>query len=131
MDRVEDQLTETDGSPALVGVHYQLHCYVCGAGCTKPSPFEGWVTFTQIMRNRPDGCRFAIAQLVPLLHNNNPDPSTPLFITTEPAGPFVAFDLYTPRSVRANGFIPAPPPLWTSESVDGLVMKAMALYGRE
>ena len=112
----------TAGGTPMVGMHYQLHCYVCGHGCTKPSPFDSWATFTQIFRNRPDGCRFAVARLVPVFE-------------THPRGPYVAWDLHDDELVRGkrvgpSGLIAPPPALWRSDSVDGLVMKAMALYDR-
>lgn len=117
MERAEDLLT-TEDALALIGIHYQLHCYVCGRACTKPSPFDGWATFTQIMQQRPDGCRFAVARIVPVFG-------------TKPQGPYLVWDLFLPRAVHNNGWINAPKPLWRSASVDGLVMKAMALYDRE
>ena len=120
----------------LVGLHYQLLAYVCGAACTKPSPFEGWATFTQIFNSRPDGCRFAVARIIPLHRNPNPDPNTPLVSSGEPTGPFVVWDLYdkelvSGKRVGASGSIAPPPALWLSDSSDGLIMKAMALYDRD
>ncbi len=134
MSAAEDRLGQ-EGEPAAVGLHYLLHGYVCGGGCFKPSTFEGWATFTQIFNARPDGCRYAIAQLVPIRVNPDSDPNTPLVLHDQPLERFACFDLYDERLVRGTplrnrGLMPAPEPRWTAHSADALVMKAMALYDR-
>lgn len=113
----------------LVGLHYRLCAYVCGRGCIKPSPFEGWVTFTQILQQRPDGCRFAVAQMVPMVRDED---GTARF-TGVPQGPFVVWDLHDEELVRGkrtgpNGLVMPPPPLWMGESEDGMVMRAVLSY---
>lgn len=105
------------------GLHYKLECYICGPSCIQPSPFEGWVTFPRIFQQRPDGCRFAVAQLVPVFEDR-------------PEGDYLVWDLLTEeltmgRGLYAHGYLRAPAPLWQSPSLDGLIMKAMALYDRE
>lgn len=115
---------------AYVGLHYKLSCYVCGPACTKPSPFEGWVTFEQIFTKRPDGCRFAVAQGVPLRRNTDPNPNTPLFYHEGPTGDFLVWDLFNDRLTRGVVPLRPPVPVWTGSTEDGLIMKAMALYGK-
>lgn len=118
--------------PPMVGLHYRLCAYVCGKGCSKPSPFgdDTWATFTQIFNSRPDGCRFAIAQMVRMRRV----PGTDEFASDEqPSGPFVVWDLFDEQLVRgkradADGLLSPPPPKWMGEGEDGMIMKAMALY---
>lgn len=112
----------------IVGMHYKLCAYVCGKGCTKPSPFEGWATFTQIFNSRPDGCRYAVAQRVPLLAQSGTTVSH-----GEPSGPYVVWDLLDDLLVKGkrtapSGLLMPPPPVWLGDSEDGMIMKAMALY---
>lgn len=119
------------------GLRYKLECYICGPSCIQPSPFEGWATFSQIFQRRPDGCRFAIAQAVPLYREPSSDPSTPLIRTgSQPVGDYLCWDLLTDdlvlgRNMLQRGWLGTPVPLWQSPSLDGLIMKAMALYDRE
>ena len=114
----------------MAAVHYLLHGYVCAGGCFTPSPFEGWVTFTLIFQRRPDGCRYAIAQEVPLVQE---DPMS--VVCGQPEPEWICWDLQSDALVfgtpsRQRGLLPPPPVLWRSTSVDGLVMKATALYDR-
>lgn len=100
------------------GLHYQLEAYVCGPACIKPSPFEGWATFAQIFNARPDGCRFAVARMVPVFAEG-------------PDGPFVVWDLRDAGVhpyPRALNFVRPPHPTWQGDTADGMIMKAMALY---
>jgi len=118
----------------MVGFHWVLSAYVCGAACIKPSPFTGPVTFSQIMNDRPDKCRFAIAQRVPLRLDKSW--SAGLFMTGDPTGPFVVWDLFDDELVRGKRTGPSglmsPPPAWfLCDSEDGAIMKAQALYDRE
>lgn len=120
-----------------IGAHYQLSCFVCGRGCTKASPFEGWATFAQIFNARPDGCRYAVARVVPLVVNWSMRRPTTVSNAAEPAGDFIAWDLYDDSLMSGFNFagqggtwITPPPVLWRSEHEDGLVMKCMALYER-
>lgn len=117
----------------IVGLHYQLHGYVCGKGCIKPSPFEGAATFTQIFQKRPDGCRFAVAQCYGLERNPT---SYEVTASRHPSGPFVCWDLLDDELVKGrrtgpSGLIMPPPPLWMGPSADGLIMKAVHLYDQE
>lgn len=107
----------------LAGVHYHLEAYVCRGGCTKPSPFEGWATFTLIFQQRPHECRYAVARLVPVF-------------SYEPAGPYLCWDLWDDsllggQNTQRNGLITPPFPLWQGPSPDALIMKAVMLYDRE
>jgi hypothetical protein len=103
----------------LAGMHYHLEAYVCGAGCVRPSPFDGWATFTLIFQQRPSGCRFAIAQIVPVF-------------SYEPIGPYVCWDLHEDlTTMPGNNLLTPPWPKWQGENADALIMKAMALYERE
>lgn len=120
--------------PLLVGLHFHLHAYICGNGCVKPSPFEAWATFTQIFQQRPNNCRFAVAQMVPLKQQFGH------VGYKGPEGDFLCWDLYdddllvTQRArsrARNDGLLGAPVPKWQGPSADALVMKAMALYDRE
>lgn len=111
-------------SDTLAGIHYKLEGYICGAGCVKPSPFEGWATFTLIFQQRPNNCRFAVARLVPVFEY-------------EPRGPWLCWDLFDDvltmgqNTQQLGGLITPPWPKWQGASADALIMKAMALYDRE
>lgn len=124
MTKYDDTVSGTINQRPLAGIHYHLEGYVCGAGCVKPSPFEGWVTFTLIFQQRPNACRFAIAKLVPVY-------------SYEPQGPWLCWDLYADALTREinthkpGGLIPPPWPKWQADSADALIMKAIALYERE
>lgn len=110
-------MSDPDAARRMTGYHYQLCCYVCGNGCLKPSPFEGWASFTQIFQQRPDTCRYAVARIIPVFHN-------------EPAGPFVCWDLYDDKllSLTYRRYVVPPPPVWEGPTEDGVTMKAMMLY---
>lgn len=113
------------------GLHYKLSCYVCGPGCTKPNPVGGWMTFERIFQLRPDKCRFAVARKVPLIAKGVTVTSGP-----SPTGPWLCWDLWAEvltdmRNLQRDGrILRAPDPIWTSDSEDGLIMKALALYER-
>ena len=103
----------------LVNVHYLLHSYVCGQGCVRPTPFEGWATFTQIFQQCPDACRFAVAKIAADL-------------PYQPQGPYVCWDFHDDTLTNpTGGTVTAPWPKWQGPSADGLIMKAMALYDRD
>lgn len=114
-----------------VGLHWRLICYVCGPGCTKPSPFEGWATFAQIFTNRPDGCRFAVAQRVPFgkVRTAGGRMSGP-----GPDGPFVVWDLLDPSLIggfnlqHGDSAIQPPEPRWQGDNEEGMIMTAMMLH---
>lgn len=119
----------------MVVVHYLLHGYVCGGSCFQPSPFEGWASFTQIFQRRPDQCRYAIAQAVPLKQVDAEADGWKRVVTTGPEGDWLCWDLFDDSLVlgaplRNRGLIAAPRPLWRAPNPDALVMKAMALYDR-
>jgi hypothetical protein len=113
-----------------VGLHYQLSCYVTRAS-TRPSPFEGWATFAQIFRARPDDHRFAVAQRI-VLSNAGEGIATRIVYDVEHT--WLAWDFHHPHlagGINAqDGLIHPPAPIWTGPSEDGLIMKAMALYDR-
>ena len=113
----------------MVGLHYDLRAYILGKAHIQPSPFgEGsWATFTQIFQKRPDGCRFAVAQMVPLKVSGSGVVSRP------PSGPFVVWDMFDDLLVKGkrtgpSGLLMPPPPLWMGETEDGMVMKALMLF---
>lgn len=119
----------------LIGYHYQLAGYVCGAACYRPETGISIMTFISIWNNRPDTCRFAIVRTVPLLRNIDPSPSTAVFNVGEPAGDWLCWDLLDDKLIetmrrRPEGLGCVPDPIWQAPSKDGLIMKAMALYGR-
>lgn len=118
-------LTEVDPPAA----HYNLCAYVCGPACIRPSPFEGWATFLQIFQQRPDGCRFAIAQRVPLLRTG---PASVAY-ADRPEDRFICWDLFDDSLFRTrfDMRLLAPTPVWTGDTEDGVVMKAMALYEQD
>lgn len=65
----------------------------------------------------------------------NTDPGGPLVDHGEPLERWVCWDLQADALVhgtplRNRGLISAPEPLWTANSADALVMKAMMLYDR-
>lgn len=41
---------------------YRVRAYVCEAGRIAWMPYEGTMTFDEIFRRNPDGCRFAIVE---------------------------------------------------------------------
>lgn len=116
-----------------VAYHYRLACYVGPHGNVRESPLEGWATFADIFNRRPDQFRYAIAQGVPLVLTTISCTRDVVTAADEPAGAFICWDLYTDdlargRGLTRRGFMHTPAPLWTSDSLDGLVMKAIALY---
>lgn len=117
----------------FIGLHYRLCGYVARDRIVEP-PFDKPVTFTQIMNERPQDCRFAVAQAVKLRRNPDRRASTPLFLTDDaPSGPCVVWDLFDDQLVRGqrtdpNGLIMPPPPLWMNDSEDGMLMKALTFY---
>lgn len=122
-----------EGADETVGYHFQLECYVGPGGDVRASPFEGWATFPQIFARRPDKFRFAVARMVPLKRVTVSAQRDVVEAGDEPAGDWLVWDLLSKditngRSLRNNGILPTPPPLWQSEHLDGLVMKCVALY---
>lgn len=118
-------------SPASVASHYQLCCYVCGPGCTKPSPFEGWATFEQIVINRPNNCRFAVGRRVPFfVVGEATETRGPTVRVGEPTGEFFVWDLFAVASPPAGRrtLLQAPEPLWTGPTEEAMTMKAMMMY---
>ncbi len=121
-------------SSALVGLHFQLECYVGPGGALRASPFEGWATFAQILVRRPDKYRFAVARRVPLKLVRITATRDIVEAGDAPAGEWLAWDLLSDAvtrgaSLRSTGKLPSSPPaLWESEHLDGLVMKCIALY---
>jgi hypothetical protein len=124
---MSDTVIGTSNQRPISGVHYHLHSYICGSGCVKPSPFEGWAPFETIFQQRPNLCRFAVARCVPVSGS-------------EPQGPWLCWDLYADTLMRGqlmNGLkyrtflLQPPPPKWQGATADGLIMKAMALYDRD
>ena len=113
------------------GLHYELQAYVCGHACVQPSPFEGWATFAQIFNARPNDCRYAVVRRVTIQVDYDN-----VVKHTKPGGPFMVWDLYhdavVSRAKRvAQLTLRPPPPTWTGDTADGMIMKAMALYERE
>ena len=114
-----------------VASHYELQAYVCGRSCVKPSPFEGWATFTQIFQNRPSDCRFAVVRRVPLRSHDGT-----VFLAARADGPYLVWDLYrdgvTEHQWRHPTLLLRPPPAtWSGRSKDGMIMKAMMFYGQK
>lgn len=133
-------LTATKDDP-FVGMHYALSGYVKRGGIVPPP--AAWVkpdgvvipqSFTVIMQNRPNDCRFAIAQIVRLVREASKNPNTPLFRSEDhPSGPYVVWDLLDDQLTRGQrtgpgGVMSPPPPMWMAESEDGMLMKALAFY---
>jgi hypothetical protein len=97
--------------------HYDLQAYVCGPGCTSPSPFEGWATFQQIFNARPHECRYAV-------------------VREAWSSQYVVWDMYHDdvthrQNTHSVVLLRPPPPLWTGPTADSMIMKAMMLYGRD
>lgn len=132
-----DQIPTNPVEDTFVGMHYVLSAYV-SKGEIKPSPFDKPKTFDEIFTNRPDGCRYAVAQALMLRHVRVAQGFTAARVQSDdaPSGPFVVWDLLDEQLVRGqrrseSGLMSPPPALWMSESEDGMVMKAMALYDHE
>lgn len=117
----------------MVDMHWKLAAYVARGGI-KPSPFDTPQTFTRIMQERPNDCRFAIAQAVRIRPAKGSTNKCLKYATdTHPSGPFVVWDLLDEqltRGQRANaaGLLAPPPPMWMADSEDGMCMKALAFY---
>lgn len=102
---------------------YRLCAFVCAGGCVRPSPFEGWASFPTILAQRPDDCRFVIAENM-----------------LSPDSVFVCVDLRD-SSIAPTGKIRMissvvlglrdPPARWVGNDPDALIMKAIALYDSE
>lgn len=119
-----------------VGLHFHLECFICGPADVRPSPFEGWATVSTIFQRRPDGCRYAVARIVPIKHIRVSAQRDVVEAGDAPAGDFLCWDffddVFTKGSpLRNRGLLPAPTPKWQSPHLDGLIMKVMALYGRD
>ncbi len=119
----------------IMGLHYQLVAYICGAASIVPAPFDGSATFTTIMQQRPDGCRYAIARQYALRAVKQPDGMVKAVADTEPSGSYVVWDLHDEDLVRGRrtgqgGLISPPAPVLIGETEDGTVMKTMMLFDR-
>lgn len=116
-------------SPAgQAGFHYRLSCYV-GRGRVKPAPTFNLVTFTQIFIERPDDFRYAVGRMAPLVPDAQMDGMS--YLTSEPIGPYLVWDMYAVEAGQMNGFVKPPPALWAGPTEEGVVMKAIALYDAE
>lgn len=120
---------------ALAGPHFYLECYV-GSGSTTMSPFEGWATFHQIFVNaRPYNYRFAIARMVPIYANHSVqhDGTVTMIAGHDLVGDWLCWDLHAVDREYANflrsqqRLIFTPVPIWQSDSLDGLIMKALVI----
>jgi hypothetical protein len=119
----------------VLGLHYQLVAYICGAACIVPPTFEGAATFTTIMQQRPDGCRYAVGRRYALRQRKRPDGLIEAVADTEPSGSYVVWDLLDEDLVRGlrtgqGGLISPPRPVLIGETEDGTVMKTMMLFDR-
>lgn len=98
--------------------HYRVHAYVCGASCVRYSSLEGWATFETILQQRPNDCRYAIVER-PVERD------------------FVVWDMFDGATMlrthltQVGATLAPPTPLWAATEPNSLVMKAVALYGRE
>lgn len=125
----------------FVGMHYVLSGYVRRGGVVKPP--AAWIkpdgsvipqSFTIIMQNRPNDCRFAIARIVRIRAAKGSTKEHPKYTTDSFAsGPFVVWDLLDDQLTRGqrtgpNGVMSPPPPLWSHDSEDGMLMKALSFY---
>jgi hypothetical protein len=124
-------MTVAAGPTEIAGAHYELQAYI-GAGRVFPSPFEGWATFSQIYVRRPDNCRFAVARQVPL----RVSAASEAIVTTGPYadGPFLVWDLQSTSITvgqRHKTRLRPPSPRWWGDNLDGLIMKAIALFDRD
>lgn len=125
-------MTEAPEDP-FIGLHYRLCGYVARDRIIE-SPFDEPVTFTRIMQERPDDCRFAVGQAV-RLRTVNQGVQAPRRFVSDPhaSGPCVVWDLFDDQLVRGqrtngSGLIMPPPPLWMHDSEDGMLMKALSFY---
>lgn len=115
----------------VVGIHYHLIAYICGPADARPSPFQAWATFQQIFDRRPDKCRFAVVRGIPIILTDGEYAANP------PEGPVVVWDMLDDKLIQAaqrwsgGAAFPTPVAIWTGDSEDGMVMKAMALFDKE
>lgn len=125
-----------EGADPIVGLHYRLYAYVCGKACIQAPPHTDPVTFTTVFNERPNKCRFAVAQQIPLVRGKQPPGPTHIVTYGDPTGPFVVWDLFDDELVRGrragpSGFL-APPPAWyLGPTESAATMKALALYDKE
>jgi hypothetical protein len=90
--------------------HYLLHAYVCGESCVRWSNDIGWVTFSQVYRDRPNNCRFAVAE-------EKPDQ-------------IIVWDLFDVMQTPSYRLI-TPEPFGLHTTIDAAVMATQMLYDTE
>lgn len=129
-------MTDTTDVDPFLGMHYVLSGYVRRGSLVPPPQTWGTPplpqTFTTIMQNRPNDCRFAVAQVVRTRRKVTPQGALAVS-DSAPSGPFIVWDLLDDQLVRGqrtgpNGLIAPPPPVWLVPGEDGAIMKALMFY---
>lgn len=91
--------------------YYLLHAYVCGEGCVKWNDNIGMVTFSRVFVDRPNNCRFAVAE--------------------EKPERVIVWDLYNVEQTVRSGKLVTPQPFGVHTTVDAAVMATQMLYDTE
>ena len=76
-------------TPSALSRWYQLRAYVCNCGDVRVAIDMGVTTLTQVFQRRPDGCRFAVVQVLGVEKVRD---ST--YATTTYENQFLTIDLY-------------------------------------
>lgn len=124
-----------EGADPIVGLHYRLYAYICGKACIRHAPDAAPRTFTTIFNERPNECRFAVVQRIPLI-KVGPDGPSQTVRYDNPTGPFVVWDLFDEELTRGRrtgpgGFMSPPPAWYLGPTESAATMKALALYDKE
>ncbi len=95
---------------------YRLHAYVCAKNCVHYQDAMGTVTFKWIYQNRPDNCRYAVADYYAV------DKHKPIV---------VVWDMHN-VTLRMPTLEPLPPPpISKHEDVDAAIMATALRYDED
>ena len=99
--------------------HYELHGYVMEDGSVKPSPFEGWVTWAQIV-GAARNAKYAVVRKLPIRNHQGK-----IIVANRPDGPFLVLSLSLTARLRQWDVGALPEPTWTAPNADAAIMKAV------
>ena len=116
-------MSQTRPAPAI---HYEVCAYICTGGAVKPSPFEGWATYQQIIDRSPPSGQYVVVRKLPIRNHQGK-----VFAAHRPEGLYLVWDLAQSEIFddgRHRWRSPASP-VWTSRTKDGAIMKAVMCCG--